>query len=119
MTIYSSVLVFTDSSLAFLNKLRRRLLNITFSLRPGHGAVFAHLEAAMVFRGPHPLILCDSGLFYNGSRHVKRWWGVAGFQCANSGNTLAKYHSLRTEPYFLFFCSCPPASETYRSHGRD
>lgn len=50
MTMYSSVLVFTDSSLAFLIKLRRRLLNITFSLRPGHGAIFVHLEAAMIIK---------------------------------------------------------------------
>ena len=45
--IYSSVPVFTDSSLAFLNELRRRLLNMTFSLLPGHGAVFVYLETAI------------------------------------------------------------------------
>ena len=107
ITTYRSVLVFTDSSLAFLNRLRRRLLNMTFSLLPGQGVVFVHL--AMAYGGdPNPLVtFASSALFCTGSRFVKHWWGVTGFQCAISGTTFSLDIILRDGTLLTQLCSCP------------
>lgn len=63
---------------------------MTFSLLPGHGVVFVHLETAIADGDPNPLVsFASSALFCTGSRYVKQWWGVTGFQSAISGTTLS------------------------------
>lgn len=121
ITIYSSVPVLTDSSLAFLNKLRRRSLNITFSLRPGHGAVFVHLENAIFLEVQIYSSIASPELFCNESRYVKRWWGVTGFQGAISGTTPSLDITLRGWNLTSFTSSLDPADHlnTYGRHGCD
>ena len=80
ITIYSSVSIFTNSLLTFLNKLRRRLLNITFSLLSSHDIVFVHLKAIIFLEIQIHSFLASSKLFCNKSRYIKRRWSVIEFQ---------------------------------------
>lgn len=81
------------SSLAFLNKLRRRLLNMMFSLLPYHGAVLVHLEAAIFTEVQIHLSFRRSELFCSKSRFWNTDGGLQNPDALFLAQHLAIYHS--------------------------
>lgn len=95
---------------------------MTFSLLPGHGVVFVHLEAAIFLEIQIHSSLASSGLFCNESRYVKRRWGVTGFQRAVSGTAPSLDITLRGWNLTSFTSSLGPITHDHlklRRHGCD